>query len=105
MRRTGFEGPERVRRDKRALDSKENEVEMPVLKDTEASLDIGCEKYAAPERCLQVSMHRSNIFWIMVWRVCVPQNWRLSVGAGHVVSKPVVSPVHLDKENIMINLD
>ncbi|GFW18990.1 hypothetical protein TNCV_165042 [Trichonephila clavipes] len=53
MRRTGFEGPERVRRDKRALDSKENEVEMPVLKDTEASLDIGCEKYAAPERCLQ----------------------------------------------------
>ncbi|GFU65971.1 uncharacterized protein TNCV_3458351 [Trichonephila clavipes] len=31
------------------IKSKENEVEMPVLKDTEASLDMSFEKYAAPE--------------------------------------------------------
>ncbi|GFS57914.1 uncharacterized protein TNIN_373821 [Trichonephila inaurata madagascariensis] len=31
------------------IKSKKNEVEMPVLKDTEASLDLSFEKYAAPE--------------------------------------------------------
>ncbi|GFQ86565.1 uncharacterized protein TNCT_685281 [Trichonephila clavata] len=31
------------------IKNKKNEVEMSVLRDTEASLDIGCKKFAAPE--------------------------------------------------------
>ncbi|GFU71953.1 uncharacterized protein TNCV_1053001 [Trichonephila clavipes] len=78
--------------------SKENEVEMPVLKDTEASLDIGCEKYAAPE--MFTGEHASMKHILDNGMACLrPAELEIEwCGLGHVVSKPVVSPVHLDKE-------
>ncbi|GFX29268.1 uncharacterized protein TNCV_3218021 [Trichonephila clavipes] len=77
--------------------SKENEVEMPVLKDTEASLDIGCEKYAAPE--MFTGEHASIKHILDNGMACLrPAELEIECGLGHVVSKPVVSPVQLDKE-------
>ncbi|GFV48105.1 uncharacterized protein TNCV_3027881 [Trichonephila clavipes] len=77
--------------------SKENEVEMPVLKDTEASSDIGCEKYAAPE--MFTGEHASIKHILDNGMACLrPAELEIECGLGHVVSKPVVSPVHLDKE-------
>ncbi|GFX95156.1 uncharacterized protein TNCV_4920991 [Trichonephila clavipes] len=70
---------------------------MPVLKDTEVSLDIGCEKYAAPE--MFTGEHASNKHILDNGMACLrPAELEIECGLGHVVSKPVVSPVHLDKE-------
>ncbi|GFU49296.1 uncharacterized protein TNCV_4122071 [Trichonephila clavipes] len=70
---------------------------MPVLKDTEASLDIGCEKYAAPE--MFTGDHASIKYILDNGMACLrPAELEIECGLGHVVSKPVVSPVHLDKE-------
>ncbi|GFT13405.1 helitron_like_N domain-containing protein [Trichonephila clavipes] len=70
---------------------------MPILKDTEASLDIGCEKYAAPE--MFTGEHASIKHILDNGMACLrPAELEIECGLGHVVSKPVVSPVHLDKE-------
>ncbi|GFU36010.1 uncharacterized protein TNCV_4191201 [Trichonephila clavipes] len=70
---------------------------MPVLKDTEASLDIGCEKYAAPE--MFTGEHASIKHILDKGMACLrPAELEIECGLGHVVSKPVVSPVQLDKE-------
>ncbi|GFV39426.1 uncharacterized protein TNCV_1231251 [Trichonephila clavipes] len=70
---------------------------MPVLKDTEVSLDIGCEKYAAPE--MFTGEHASIKHILDNGMACLrPAELEIECGLGHVVSKPVVSPVHLDKE-------
>ncbi|GFS98779.1 hypothetical protein TNCV_753901 [Trichonephila clavipes] len=70
---------------------------MPVLKDTEASLNIGCEKYAAPE--MFTGEHASIKHILDNGMACLrPAELEIECGLGHVVSKPVVSPVQLDKE-------
>ncbi|GFU97908.1 hypothetical protein TNCV_2281871 [Trichonephila clavipes] len=52
---------------------------MPVLKDTEASLDIGCEKYAAPE--MFTGEHASIKHILDNGMACLrPAELRLSVG-------------------------
>ncbi|GFW53137.1 uncharacterized protein TNCV_3293841 [Trichonephila clavipes] len=77
------------------IKSKENEVEMPVLKDIEASLDIGCEKYAAPE--IFTGEHASIKHILDNGMTCLrPAELEIECGLGHVVSKPIVSPGHLD---------
>ncbi|GFX08218.1 uncharacterized protein TNCV_3267091 [Trichonephila clavipes] len=77
--------------------SKENGVVMPVLRETGASLDIGCEKYAAPE--MFTGEHDSIKYILDNGMTCLrPAELEIECGLGHVVSKPVVSPVHLDKE-------
>ncbi|GFV78661.1 transposable element Tcb1 transposase [Trichonephila clavipes] len=76
---------------------REYEVEIPVLKDAEASLDIGCEKYAAPE--MFTGEHASIKHILDDGMTCLqPAERKIECEPGHVVSKPVVSPVHLDKE-------
>ncbi|GFW63398.1 uncharacterized protein TNCV_400641 [Trichonephila clavipes] len=70
---------------------------MPVLKETGASLDIGCEKYAAPE--MFTGEHASMEHILDNGMTCLrPAELEIECGLGHVVSKPVVSPVHMDKE-------
>ncbi|GFV70940.1 hypothetical protein TNCV_4164871 [Trichonephila clavipes] len=70
---------------------------MPVLRKTGASLDIGCEKYAAPE--MFIGEHASIKHILDNGMTCLrPAELEIECGLGHVVSKPVVSPVHLDKE-------
>ncbi|GFV00303.1 uncharacterized protein TNCV_2117571 [Trichonephila clavipes] len=77
------------------IKSKENEVEMPVLKDIEASLDIGCEKYAAPE--MFTGKHASIKHILDKGMTCLrPAELEIECGLGHVVSKPIVSPGHLN---------
>ncbi|GFU35555.1 uncharacterized protein TNCV_4875681 [Trichonephila clavipes] len=70
---------------------------MLVLKDTEASLDMGFEKNSAPEIFTgeQVSVR----YILDNGMTCLrPAELEIECRLGHVVSKPVVSPVHLDKE-------
>ncbi|GFX37010.1 uncharacterized protein TNCV_1175101 [Trichonephila clavipes] len=70
---------------------------MPVLRETGASLDIGCEKYAAPE--MFTGEHASIKHILDNGMTCLrPAELEIECGLGHVVSEPVVSPVHLDKE-------
>ncbi|GFU70956.1 uncharacterized protein TNCV_3349791 [Trichonephila clavipes] len=77
------------------IKSEENEVEIPVLKNTEASLDIGYEKYAAPE--MFTGEHASIKHILHDGMKCLrPAELEIECGFGHVVSKPVVSPGHLD---------
>ncbi|GFV56650.1 uncharacterized protein TNCV_4283131 [Trichonephila clavipes] len=77
--------------------SKENGVVMPVLRETGASLDIGCEKYAAPE--MFTGEHASIKHILDNGMTCLcPAELEIECGLGHVVLKPVVSPIHLDKE-------
>ncbi|GFV85193.1 uncharacterized protein TNCV_4172461 [Trichonephila clavipes] len=68
---------------------------MPVLKDTEASLDIGCEKYAAPE--MFTGEHASIKHILNDTMTCLqPAERKIECEPVHVVSKPIVSPGHLD---------
>ncbi|GFV27201.1 hypothetical protein TNCV_2720291 [Trichonephila clavipes] len=68
---------------------------MPVLKDIEASLDIGCEKYAAPE--MFTGEHASIKHILDNGMTCLrPAELEIECGLGHVVSKPIVSPGHLN---------
>ncbi|GFS69548.1 hypothetical protein TNCV_3894081 [Trichonephila clavipes] len=77
--------------------SKEKGVVILVLRETGASLDIGCEKYAAPE--MFTGDHASIKHILDNGMTCLrPAELEIECGLGHVVSKPVVSPVHLDKE-------
>ncbi|GFW01805.1 uncharacterized protein TNCV_60571 [Trichonephila clavipes] len=77
--------------------SKENGVVMPVLRETGASLDIGCEKYAAPE--MFTGEHASIKHILDNGMTCLrPAELEIECRMGHVVSKPVANPVHLDKE-------
>ncbi|GFY67974.1 uncharacterized protein TNIN_431391 [Trichonephila inaurata madagascariensis] len=70
---------------------------MPVLRDTGASLDRGCEKYATPEIFTgeQVSVkHIDNGTMI-----CLPPAEReIECELIHIVSRAAVIPKHLDKE-------
>ncbi|GFV56478.1 uncharacterized protein TNCV_2209441 [Trichonephila clavipes] len=69
---------------------------MPVLKDIEASLDIGCEKYAAPE--MFTGAHASIKHILDNGMTCLrPAELEIECGLGHVVSKPIVSPGHLNE--------
>ncbi|GFY25292.1 uncharacterized protein TNCV_2484121 [Trichonephila clavipes] len=68
---------------------------MPVLKDTEASLDIGCEKYAAPE--MFTGEHASIKHILDDGMTCLqPEERKIECEPVHVVSKPIVSPGHLN---------
>ncbi|GFY59310.1 uncharacterized protein TNIN_315111 [Trichonephila inaurata madagascariensis] len=73
---------------------------MPVLKDTEASLDLRFEKYAAPE--IFTSEHAS-IKYIHddTMTYLPPAEREIECELRHVVSKPVVSPGHLDREKFL----
>ncbi|GFS98909.1 hypothetical protein TNCV_3528811 [Trichonephila clavipes] len=70
---------------------------MPVLRDTEASLDMGFEKYAAPK--ISTDEHAS-VKHILDHGMALlrPAEREIECEQIHVVSKPVVNPVHLDKE-------
>ncbi|GFY58932.1 uncharacterized protein TNIN_380101 [Trichonephila inaurata madagascariensis] len=79
------------------IKSKKNEVEMPVLKDTEASLDLSFEKYAAPEiftgeHASVKNIHDDTMTYLP------PAEREIECELRHVVSKPVVSPGHLDRK-------
>ncbi|GFY43848.1 uncharacterized protein TNIN_163891 [Trichonephila inaurata madagascariensis] len=83
------------------IKSKKNEVEMPVLKDTEASLDLSFEKYAAPE--IFTSEHASVKYIHGDTMTYLPPAKReIECELRHVVSKPVVSPGHLDREKYFL---
>ncbi|GFQ79959.1 putative rna-directed dna polymerase from transposon bs [Trichonephila clavata] len=56
------------------LQNKKNEVEMSVLRDTGASLDIGCEKYAAPEMFTGEHALVKHILDDNMRRICIPQS-------------------------------
>ncbi|GFY49346.1 hypothetical protein TNIN_162131 [Trichonephila inaurata madagascariensis] len=63
---------------------------MPVLKDTEASLDLSFEKYAAPEiftgeHALVKYIHDDTMTYLP------PAEREIECELRHVVSKPVVS--------------
>ncbi|GFY77108.1 uncharacterized protein TNIN_107001 [Trichonephila inaurata madagascariensis] len=78
------------------IKSKENEVEMPVLRYTEASLDKGCENYATPEMFIgeQVSVkdiHDDTMTYLP------PAEREIECELRHIVSKPVVCPGHLNR--------
>ncbi|GFU65874.1 uncharacterized protein TNCV_5011721 [Trichonephila clavipes] len=82
---------ENVSLDPCMIKSKENEVVMPVLRETGASLDIGFEKCAAPEmftgeQGLVKHIHDDT-------RTCLqPTERKIECEPIHVVSKPIVSP-------------
>ncbi|GFY67023.1 hypothetical protein TNIN_33251 [Trichonephila inaurata madagascariensis] len=65
---------------------------MPVLKDTEASLDLSFEKYAASEIFTgEHAIHDDTMTYLH------PAEREIECELRHVVSKPVVSLVHLDR--------
>ncbi|GFX63142.1 hypothetical protein TNCV_4191771 [Trichonephila clavipes] len=69
---------------------------MPVLRETGASLDIGFEKFAAPkmftgEQGLVKHIHDDTMTCLQ------PAERKIECAPIHVVSKPVVSPRHLDR--------
>ncbi|GFY79672.1 uncharacterized protein TNIN_196511 [Trichonephila inaurata madagascariensis] len=67
---------------------------MPVLKDTEASLDMGFEKYAAPEI---FSGEHAPVKHILDDGMARPAEREIECEQIHVILKSVVSPVHLDR--------
>ncbi|GFV21909.1 uncharacterized protein TNCV_4525961 [Trichonephila clavipes] len=68
---------------------------MPVPKVTEVSLDVGCEKYAAPE--MFTGEHASIKHILDDGMTCLqPAERKIECEPVHVVSKPVVSPGHLN---------
>ncbi|GFY42543.1 uncharacterized protein TNIN_437701 [Trichonephila inaurata madagascariensis] len=71
------------------IKSKKNEVEMPVLKDTEASLDLSFEKYAAPE--IFTGEHALiKYIYDDAMTYLPPAEREIECELRHVVSKPVV---------------
>ncbi|GFY37674.1 hypothetical protein TNIN_71941 [Trichonephila inaurata madagascariensis] len=67
---------------------------MPVLKDTEASLDMDFEKYTE----IFTGEHGSIKYILDDGMTCLrPTKLEIECGLGHVVSKPVVNPGHLDR--------
>ncbi|GFY76809.1 uncharacterized protein TNIN_14851 [Trichonephila inaurata madagascariensis] len=69
---------------------------MPVLRETGASLDIGFEKCAAPEmftgeQGLVKHIHDDTMTCLQ------PAERKIECEPMHVVLKPIVSPVHLDR--------
>ncbi|GFV52371.1 uncharacterized protein TNCV_3216021 [Trichonephila clavipes] len=82
------------------IKSKENEVEMPVLRETGASLDIDFEKCAAPEMFTgEQGMVKHNHDDTMTLQ---PAERKIECEPIHVVSKPIVSPGHLDEEKYFL---
>ncbi|GFS61411.1 uncharacterized protein TNIN_245951 [Trichonephila inaurata madagascariensis] len=86
---------ENVSLDPCTIRSKENGVVMHVLRETRASLDIGFEKCTAPEmftgeQGLVKHIHDDTM-------TCLQPAERI-----HVVSKPIVSPGHLDWEKYFL---
>ncbi|GFS52274.1 uncharacterized protein TNCV_4850041 [Trichonephila clavipes] len=81
--------------------SKENRVVIPALRETGASLDIGYEKCAAPEmftgeQGLVKHIHDDT-------RTCLqPAERKIECEPIHVVSKPIVSPGHLNGEKYFL---
>ncbi|GFU49232.1 hypothetical protein TNCV_2675231 [Trichonephila clavipes] len=74
---------------------------MPVLKDTEASLDIGCEKYAAPE--MFTGEHASIKHILDDGMTCLqPAEKKIECEPVHGVSKPIVSPGVLNGEKYFL---
>ncbi|GFY60597.1 hypothetical protein TNIN_231421 [Trichonephila inaurata madagascariensis] len=74
---------------------------MPVLKDTEASLDLSFEKYAAPE--IFTGEHASvKYIHDDTMTYLPPAEREIECELRHVVSKPVVSPGHLDREKYFL---
>ncbi|GFT31638.1 uncharacterized protein TNCV_230771 [Trichonephila clavipes] len=92
---------ENVSLDPCTIRSKENGVVMPVLRETGASLDTGFEKCAAPEmftgeQGLVKHIHDDT-------RTCLqPAERKIECEPIHVVSKPIVSPGHLDGEKYFL---
>ncbi|GFY50442.1 hypothetical protein TNIN_374281 [Trichonephila inaurata madagascariensis] len=69
---------------------------MPILKDTEASLDIGFEKYIAPE--MFTGGHALVKYILDDGRARLrPAELKIECGLVHIVSKPVVFPGHLER--------
>ncbi|GFX71368.1 uncharacterized protein TNCV_2453791 [Trichonephila clavipes] len=92
---------ENVSLDPCIIKSKENEVVMPVLRETGASLDIGCEKYAAPE--MLTGEHASIKHILDDGMTCLqPAKRKIECEPVHVVSKPIVSPGHLNGEKYFL---
>ncbi|GFQ72896.1 uncharacterized protein TNCT_353081 [Trichonephila clavata] len=80
---------------------KDNEVDMSVLRDSGASLDISCKKFAAPE--MFTGEHASvkhvlndNMMYLH------PVELEIKCEPRHVVSKAVVGPKHLDREKYIL---
>ncbi|GFV02809.1 hypothetical protein TNCV_2304421 [Trichonephila clavipes] len=70
---------------------------MPVLKDTEATLGMSFEKYAPPE--IFTGEHASVKHILGDGMAPLhPAEKEIECEHIHMVSKPVVSPLHLDKE-------
>ncbi|GFY46551.1 hypothetical protein TNIN_389561 [Trichonephila inaurata madagascariensis] len=74
---------------------------MPVLRETGASLNIGFEKCAAPEmftgeQGLVKHIHDDTMTCLQ------PAERKIECEPIHVVSKPVVSPGHLDQEKYFL---
>ncbi|GFX54829.1 uncharacterized protein TNCV_3317461 [Trichonephila clavipes] len=90
---------ESVSRNPCTIRSKENGVVMPDLRETGALLDIGCEKYAATEMFTGKHASIKIKHTLDNDMTCLrPAELEIEFGLRHVVSKPVFSPVHLDKE-------
>ncbi|GFY53873.1 uncharacterized protein TNIN_19271 [Trichonephila inaurata madagascariensis] len=74
---------------------------MPVLREAGTSLDIGSEKCATPEMFtgeqeLVKYIHDDTITCLQ------PAERKIECEPIHVVSKPVVSPIHLDREKYFL---
>ncbi|GFY69302.1 uncharacterized protein TNIN_421791 [Trichonephila inaurata madagascariensis] len=92
---------ENVSLDPYTIRSKENGVVMPVLRETGASLDKGFEKCAAPEmftgeQGLVKHIHDDTMTCLQ------PAERKFECEPMHVVLKPIVSPIHLDREKYIL---
>ncbi|GFU75930.1 uncharacterized protein TNCV_2087681 [Trichonephila clavipes] len=92
---------ENVSLDPCTIRSKENGVVVPVLRETGASLDIGFEKWATPEmftgeQGLVKHIHDDTMTCLQ------PAERKIECEPVHVVSKPIVSPGHLNGEKYFL---
>ncbi|GFS68100.1 uncharacterized protein TNCV_1363111 [Trichonephila clavipes] len=92
---------ENVSLDPCTIRSKENGVVMPVLRETGASLDIGFENCAAPEmftgdQGLVKHIHDDTMTCLK------PAETKIECEPVHGVSKPIVSPGHLNGEKYFL---
>ncbi|GFQ88081.1 hypothetical protein TNCT_706881 [Trichonephila clavata] len=75
---------------------------MSVLRDTGASLDIGCKKFAAPETLtgehalVEHIPDNNNMTHVR------PAELEIKREPRHVVSKAVVGPKHVDREKFIL---
>ncbi|GFT25248.1 uncharacterized protein TNCV_181181 [Trichonephila clavipes] len=92
---------ENVSLDPCTIRSKENGVVVPVLRETVASLGIGFEKCAAPEmftdeQGLVKHIHDDTMTCLQ------PAERKIEREPVHVVSKPIVSPGHLNERKYFL---